>query len=73
MINDYDKAPEHAVFICLCLLYKVYIQFIFNGFEARLVDEVGNFQSLFSGFWMTSSVIVFHSLQDVHCPCHLAY
>src|SRR5690606_15039751 len=31
------------------------------------------FQSLASAFWTISSAMVFHSLQELHWPCHLAY
>jgi len=48
------------------------ISFSFKGFETLFeVLEVDVFQSFFSGFWTTSSTMVFHSLQDVHWPCHL--
>jgi hypothetical protein len=45
-----------------------------NGFAAFFVEEAsGDCHDTFSAFWMISSAIVFHSLHELHWPCHLEY
>src|SRR5690606_8208799 len=43
------------------------------GFATLFTELSAVFQLPFSGFWITSSTMVFHCLQELHCPCHLAY
>ena len=53
--------------------WDVSISLIFNGLETLFTSDDDCFQSLFSAFWITSSAMVFHSLQAVHWPCHFEY
>ena len=49
------------------------ISFIRKGFGALVLETDSLFQADFSSFWMISSAMVFHSLQELHCPCHFEY
>ena len=51
----------------------VSISWILSGLMVFLGSVWEGFQLFFSSFWITSSAMVFHSLQALHCPCHLAY
>ena len=54
-------------------VFVVSISAIFKGLETRsFAEELVVFQVPLSGFWTSSSTIVFHDLHEVHCPCHLA-
>ena len=49
----------------------VEISFILSDLETLLEEDSETFQLTFSAFWITSSAMVFHSLQAEHYPCHL--
>jgi hypothetical protein len=41
------------------------------GLATLLEVLSADFQLTFSAFWIISSAMVFHSLHELHCPCHL--
>src|SRR6187399_2800866 len=49
------------------------ISCILSGLDAFETSAGVDFHAFFSSFWIISSAMVFHSLQELHCPCHLEY
>src|SRR5699024_3574946 len=60
------------LFVFKRICCKAEISLMRSGVFLRLLGEVLVLQATFSTFCTISSAIVFHSLQELHCPCHFA-